>query len=78
MICLVCGIFAGLGTIVTEEFPDPLQLVGLLGNTAVLFVLLYYICRAYWLFKKSGGIKGCEDDKGMRPGDYAKLEEWNK
>ena len=76
-IMLILGIFSGIAVLIHEEIRDPLQYMGLIGNVVLLVVMLYYISRAYVLLRKGGGIKGKQDEKGMRPADYAKQSAWN-
>ena len=46
---------------------DSTQRMGLIVNMVFYVWMLWYLCRAYFQFRKSGGIKGFRRDKGLLP-----------
>ena len=46
---------------------DATQRMGLIVMMVVYVWMMWYLCRAYFFFRKSGGIKGFRRDSGLLP-----------
>ena len=46
--------------------------MGLICNISVFLVLIYFVARSYFYFRKNGGIKGLNEDREVPGSKYAK------
>ena len=63
----IIGLFYGMSTM-TANF----QVIGLLSNVAVYLLIIYFVSRSYFYFRKNGGIKGLNPDVEVPGSKFAK------
>ena len=67
MVLILFAISGGMQDLLYHADMDSTQRMGLIVNMVFYVWMLWYLCRAYFYFRKSGGIKGFRRDKGLLP-----------